>query len=66
MGQVFLGFSVFKLVFAGLFIFTIKKLSEDSMSKTFIIVFMCSYFVYLILDVSLVLRNVKQNWRIIY
>jgi hypothetical protein len=61
LGQVFLGFSVFKLVFAGMFIFTIKKLSEDPMSKTFILVFMGCYFVYLTLDVFLVLRNVKQN-----
>lgn len=61
MGQVFLGFSVFKLVFSGTFIFVFKKISEEPMSKTFIIVFMGSYFCYLILDVISVLRNVKQT-----
>ena len=62
LGQVFLGFSVFKLVSAGILIFVIKKISEDPISKSFILVFMGSYFLYLTLDVFTMLRNVKKGF----
>lgn len=61
-GQVFLGFTVFKLVSAGIFILIIKKMSEDPISISFILVFMVSYFFYLTLDVFTMLRNVKKGF----
>ena len=62
LGQVFLGFSVFKLVSAAILIFVIKKISDDPISKSFILVFMGSYFFYLTLDVFTMLRNVKKGF----
>lgn len=59
-GQIFLGFSVVKLISAGLFIFIIKQLSEVDISKAYILVFMASYFIYLGLDVLLMLKALNK------
>lgn len=59
-GQIFLGFSVVKLISAGLFIFIIKQLSEVDISKAYILVFMASYFTFLGLDVLLMLKALNK------
>lgn len=58
-GQVSLGFSVVKLVFAGSFILICKRLGGFEVSKAFILVFMSSYFIYQGLDVLILLKNLK-------
>lgn len=60
-GQVFLIFSVVKLISAGLFMFVIKQISGLDISKSFTLAFMFSYFIYLILDISIVLKFLKSN-----
>lgn len=60
-GQVFLGFSVAKFIFAGLLIFLLKKTGAEPISKGFIIVYMFSYFSYLIVEVLLVVKAANKD-----
>lgn len=60
-GQVFLGFSVAKFIFAGMFIFLLKKTGEEPISKSFVAVYMFSYFTYLLVEVFLVLGEIQKD-----
>lgn len=59
-GQLFLGFSVVKFIFAGLFIFFLKK-KGIPVEKPFILMFMLSYFSYLALDVISLIKILKKE-----
>lgn len=61
LGQVFLGFSVVKLILSGVFMFVLMKVSEEVLSKTFIIITMTSYFSYLLLDVITMLGVINRD-----
>ena len=56
-GQVFMGFSVFKMILLGLYIFFLKKTGINPISNSFILTFMGSYFIYLSMDVYLTLKS---------
>lgn len=56
-GQVFMGFSVFKMILLGLYIFFLKKTGLNPISNSFILTFMASYFIYLSMDVYLTLKS---------
>lgn len=60
-GQIFLGFSVFKLIVAGLFMMFLKMANDAPVSKSFTLVFMVAYFSYLIVDVVLMMKAVKEK-----
>lgn len=60
-GQIFLGFSVFKLLFAGSYILILKRFGDYTVSKPFILVFMACYFIYLAVDVWLMVRQAKAH-----
>tara|TARA_B110000211_G_C14013655_1_gene524374 strand:- start:541 stop:918 length:378 start_codon:yes stop_codon:yes gene_type:complete len=61
LGQVFLGFSVSKFVFAGLFILFIQELGGPPISKSFILVFVFSYFTYLTAEVILLVKKLNKE-----
>lgn len=58
-GQIFLGFSVFKLLFAGSYILILKRFGTYDVSKPFILIFMACYFAYLSIDVWLMIKEAK-------
>lgn len=60
-GMAFLGFSVVKFIFAGLLILLLKKMGDAELSKQFILVFMASYFSYLVADVFAIVRRVQKE-----
>lgn len=60
-GQVFLGFSVAKFIFAGMFILLLKKIGSEPISKSFILVYMFSYFTYLMVEVILVVKLAQEK-----
>lgn len=60
-GQVSLGFSVVKLIFAGSYMMICKKIGGYDLSKAFILLFMGSYFVYQTLDVLVMMRFLKEK-----
>lgn len=60
-GQVSLGFSVVKLIFAGSYIMICKKIGGYELSKAFILLFMGSYFVYQTLDVLVMMKYLKEK-----
>jgi len=60
-GQVFLGFSVLKLILAGVMILLFKKLGDYPIGKSFTLVFMVSYFAYLAVDVWVMLDLLKKD-----
>jgi hypothetical protein len=61
LGQVFLGFSVTKFVFAGLFFLYIQELGSIPLSKSFVLVFVFSYFTYLITEVILLVSVLNKE-----
>jgi hypothetical protein len=60
-GQVFLGFSVTKLIFAGLFILYIKRFEVFPVSKSYILLFMFSYFTYLLTEVVMLVGKLNKE-----
>lgn len=60
-GQISLGFSVVKLIFAGSFIMVCKKLLGYNLSNSFILLFMGSYFLYQGLDVIILLKDLNKK-----
>ena len=61
LGQLFLGFSVYKFIFSGLFILIIQRLEGPPISKSFILIFMFSYFTYLVAEVILLVKKLNQE-----
>ncbi len=60
-GQVFLGFSVLKLILAGVMILLFKKVGDYPIGKSFTLAFMASYFAYLTIDVWVMLDLLKKD-----
>lgn len=60
LGQVFLGFSVSKFILAGLFILYLKRMGDLPLSKSYVLIFMFSYFTYLITEVFILLDKLKK------
>jgi|TARA_B110000261_G_C13073379_1_gene353100 hypothetical protein len=61
LGQVFLGFSVFKFILTGLFILFLSKMGEFPLSKSYVLLFMFSYFIYLIVEVYILVGKLNDN-----
>ena len=60
-GKVFLGFSVVKLIVVGSFFLILQNISETPITKDFTLVIMGCYFVYLMLDVVLMLKHLNKS-----
>ena len=61
LGQVFLGFSISKFVLSGLFILYIQSLGGAPISKSFILIFIFSYFTYLTTEVILLIKKLNKE-----
>lgn len=60
-GMVFLGFSVVKFIFGGLFFVVIKLTTEIELNKAFVAIFILSYFTYLTMDVLTMIRKIEKT-----
>lgn len=61
LGQLFLGFSVYKFIISGLFILLLQYIELYPISKSFVLTFMLSYFTYLVAEVVLLVNKLNEQ-----
>ena len=61
LGQLFLGFSVYKFIISGLFLLLLQYIELYPISKSFVLIFMVSYFTYLVTEVVLLINKLNEQ-----